>query len=54
MDNKDPEIKKPEEIADSPLPQEELNRVVGGTSSGKHIAKVTVELVRAGGDKIKY
>ena len=47
MDSKEPE-KKPEikpEIADAPLPEEELNKVVGGelACSGKHIKDVTIE-----------
>jgi hypothetical protein len=42
---KKPEIKKPEEIADAPLPEEALNEVVGGEQacSGKHIKDVTIE-----------
>jgi hypothetical protein len=48
---KKPEIKKPEEIANAPLPEEALNEVVGGVSSGKHIKNVTIEMMRAGGSK---
>jgi hypothetical protein len=40
---KKPEIKKPEEIADAPLPEEALKDVVGGACSGKHIKDVTIE-----------
>lgn len=54
MDSKEPEIKKPEETANAPLPEEELKEVVGGVSSGKHIKQVTIEMVRAGGDPVKY
>jgi hypothetical protein len=36
-----PEIKKP---ADTHLPDEELKKVVGGASSGKHIKDVTIDL----------
>jgi hypothetical protein len=47
MDSKEPEkkaeIKKPEEITNAPLPEEELKEVVGGASSGKHIKKITIE-----------
>jgi hypothetical protein len=48
MDSKEPEKKpelnKPEEIADAPLPEEALNEVVGGACSGKHIKNVTIDL----------
>jgi hypothetical protein len=30
MDSKEPEIKKPEEINDAPLPEDELKKVAGG------------------------
>lgn len=53
-DNKEPEVTKPEQTADATLPENELNEVVGGTSKGVHIPKVTIEMVRAGGDKVKY
>jgi hypothetical protein len=52
-DNKEP-VTKPEETADTTLPEKELEEVVGGTSTGKHIKDVTIEVVRAGGDKVKY
>lgn len=39
-----PEIKKPEEIADAPLPEETLNEAVGGACNGTHIKKVTIEM----------
>ena len=56
MDSKEPEIKKPEAINDAPMPEEQLERVVGGAAcKGTHIPKVTVELWRSGGDKpVKY
>jgi hypothetical protein len=49
MDSKEPEkkpeIKKPEEIADAPLPEEALNEIAGGaTCSGKHIKNVTIDI----------
>jgi type VI protein secretion system component Hcp len=60
MDSK-PEIKKPEEINDAPMPEEQLENVVGGDNAtpklheaackGTHIPEVTVELWRSGGDK---
>lgn len=59
MDSKEPEIKKPEEINDAPIPEEQLENVVGGMTvsahNGTHIPQVSVELWRSGGDKpVKY
>jgi hypothetical protein len=55
MDGKEPEIKKPEEINDAPMPEEQLESVVGGMPKSTHIPQVTVELWRSGGDKpVKY
>ena len=42
--DKEPEINKTEDTADTTLPDKELNEVVGGASSGKHIAKVMVDM----------
>ena len=54
MDSKEPEIKKPEEIDDALIPEEQLEKVVGGGAvKGTHIAKLTVELARNGGDQAK-
>jgi hypothetical protein len=54
MDSKEPEIQKLEEIKDAPIPDEQLEEVVGGIVNGKHIAKVIIELSRTGGDKKPY
>jgi hypothetical protein len=55
MDSKESETKKPEEINNAPTPEEQLERVVGGAAKGTHIANVTIELLRASGDKpLKY
>jgi hypothetical protein len=48
MDSKEPEIKKPDEIADAPLPEEALNEVVGGACcNGKHIINATITVAKA-------
>jgi hypothetical protein len=40
MDNKEPEIKKPEEINDAPMPEEQLKNVVGGEQVSLTFSKI--------------
>ena len=44
------EIKKPEDAANAPLPEEELEKVVGGASTGKHIKEGTLHVRKNSGD----
>jgi bacteriocin-like protein len=41
--DREPENNKTEDTANTTLSDKELNEVVGGVSSGKHIAKVMID-----------
>ena len=42
--DEEPEINKTEETAETTLPEKELNEIVGGACSGKHIKQVTIDM----------